>query len=125
MTRTPATAAQIKAAVKNPNKSEGMRELLRLGMSAVEVADAFDAQYGFVYGVGKRAGLITPTPREAKAAPAKAKATRPAAKAARPAAKATAKAPARAAAKGKAAPARSPEAIRAAARRAKAKAAKA
>lgn len=118
MARTPAqTKAMIAKALKAGSKSEGMRELLTAGLSVSEVAEAFDAQYGFVYGVAKRAGLVTPTPRTAKAAPAakaKAAATRPA----RPAAKA--------AAKGKtAAPTRSPEAIRAAARRAKAKAAKA
>lgn len=92
-----ATAAQIKKATSSPVKSAGMRELLSLGMTVSEVADAFEAPYGFVYGVATRANGGNPPAgaerRTAKAA-APAKATRPAAKTA---AKATAKAPARAA----------------------------
>lgn len=92
------------------NKSEGMRTLLRAGRQVAEVAQFFDAQYGFVYGVATRlaaAGEINladvTSPREAAAAaPAKATAKAPrtakstATKAA-PAKATTAKAPARAA----------------------------
>lgn len=92
LTTTQAKSLEAKA-LASENKSEGMRMLLTEGYTVQDVRDLFEAPYGFVYGVARRAGLIDPTPREpkaetkpakaAKAAPAKA----PAAKA-KPAAKA-------------------------------------
>lgn len=93
-------AALEKKALAAGKKSEGMRMLLDADYSVADVKDIFDAPYGFVYGVAKRNGSVTPTPRTAKAkAPAKAaKSARPA----RPAAKAApAKTPARKAAAAK------------------------
>lgn len=97
MARTPAqTNALIAKAVKSENKSQGMRDLLDAGIPVTEVAAAFGAPYGFVYGVATRNGNITATPRVAKTA-----------KTAKPAAKATAKATtAKAAPRAKAAPAK-------------------
>lgn len=64
-----ASKAQIQAkALASESKSAGMRLMLENGSSVSEVKEAFGAPYGFVYGVAKRAGLITPEPREAKAA---------------------------------------------------------
>ena len=81
MARTPAQAKALEAkAVAAETKSDGMRMLLEAGYSVLETKDIMGAQYGFVYGVAKRAGLIEPTPRVPKAEKvAKAK---PAAKAA-------------------------------------------
>lgn len=48
------------------SKSEGMRMLLEADYTVAEVRTVFDAPYGFVYGVAKRGGFITPEPRAAK-----------------------------------------------------------
>lgn len=108
MARTPAqTAALVKKATAETNKSNGMRTLLDAGMEVKEVAEAFSAPYGFVYGVATRNGNVTPTPRAPKAA-STAKATKAPARAtakattAKAAPRAAAKAPAKAATKSKA-----------------------
>lgn len=80
------TASLEAKALAETNKSAGMRMLLEAGQSVSEVAATFEAPYGFVYGVARRAGLIESTPRETTAS---APARRPAEKAARPAARAT------------------------------------
>lgn len=105
---TGAALKQLTAkALKSESKSAGMRTMLEAGVPVNEVAAAFDAPYGFVYGVARRANLVTSTPRTPKAATSKATtkaAAKPAAKATASkvsatkasAAKTTAKAPARA-----------------------------
>lgn len=54
---TSTVPAIVKKALAESNKSEGMRLLLRSGMTVTQVKDAFNAPYGFVYGVALRAGL--------------------------------------------------------------------
>lgn len=69
---TGAAAKQLeKKALAEDTKSEGMRMLLTAGYEVTEVRDIFEAQYGFVYGVARRAGLVEATaraPRETKPA---------------------------------------------------------
>lgn len=99
---TPAAIKQALArAAKADNKSEGYRLMLDAGLTVTEIVEATGAPYGFVYGVARRHGAITPEPRAAKAAAPKAKAAaKPAAKAAtKPAARSTAKPAAKPAAK--------------------------
>lgn len=72
-----ATAAQLKAAHNAPTKSEGMRQLLDGGMSIADVAKEFGVQYGFVYGVARRAaGNTAPAGATRRAAKAPAKTTK-------------------------------------------------
>lgn len=115
-----ATKAQsdklVAQALKEDNKSEGMRSLLRSGMTVAQVREAFDAPYGYVYGVAVRlanageidlADVTTPRGEAAPAAakaPAKAKATKaaPAKAAATKAAPRTARTAGKAATAGKA-----------------------
>lgn len=85
-------AALQKKALAAGTKSEGMRMLLDAGDSVAEVKEIFGAPYGFVYGVAKRNGSVSPTARAPRAAKAEKAATRPARTAK---AKASAKAPAR------------------------------
>lgn len=59
-------AALVKKAVASESKSAGMRDLFDAGFTVREVADAFDAPYGFAYGVAVRNGSVTPSPREAR-----------------------------------------------------------
>jgi hypothetical protein len=44
-------------ALKDSNKSEGMRTLFSAGYSVTQVRDLFKAPYGYVYGVAQRAGV--------------------------------------------------------------------
>lgn len=61
---------------KQESKSAGMRVLLEGGATVSEAADFYDAPYGFAYGVARRAGLVTSTPRAAKAAAPKTRAAK-------------------------------------------------
>jgi hypothetical protein len=132
MARTPAQAASLeKKALGAASKSQGMRDLLEAGYTVLEVQDVFDAPYGFVYGVAVRGSFVTPTPRADKPATTMAKAAKPAAKVASTTAVKRGRGRPRKvevpvkAARPAAAPVRSKGAIRAAARRAAAKAARA
>jgi hypothetical protein len=101
-----------KKALATETKSEGMRMLLEVGYTVVEVKDIFEAPYGFVYGVARRAGLTeTAAARQSSGRPPKAE-------------KAKAKAPAKAkAAKAEAKPApRTKAAVKGSKAKAKAKA---
>lgn len=99
-----ATEKKAVAAAKE-NKSEGLRLLFEADYTVGDAAAVLDVPYGFAYGVARRAGAVTPTPRTPKAAPA--------AKAAAPKASATKTAAAKVAPRAKASAAKSKTATKA------------